>query len=212
MRECFFRVVLHIGECRYELRRSPPGYKQAYKAAMPLLKLMFLFSLPISLFTIFIKQTLLHRYQPSHLQTSSFLRFTICLCYDQRPAHLDEPVNWLVKHFQRPSTEPSTTFLHPCISTWPTTSGPTLQPCVINSSNCIPAANAPTTHTLSTAAHHMADPVILFSSERYSSDTSAQHTQVMAPSTHHSTATPTVATTVATQAQGAIDEQLCLQQ
>lgn len=34
----------------------------------------------------------------------------------------------------------------------------------------------------------------------------------MAPSTHHRTATPTVATTVATQAQGAIDEQLCLQQ
>jgi hypothetical protein len=51
-----------IGECRYELERSPPGYKQAYKAAMPLLKSMLLSSLPISLFTTFIKQALLHLY------------------------------------------------------------------------------------------------------------------------------------------------------
>lgn len=49
-----------IGECRYELRRSPPGYKQVYKAAMPLLMPIVLSSLPILLFTTFIKQALLH--------------------------------------------------------------------------------------------------------------------------------------------------------
>lgn len=48
------------GACLYDLRCSHPGYKQAYKAAMPLWKLIVLSSLPISLFTRFIKQASLH--------------------------------------------------------------------------------------------------------------------------------------------------------
>ena len=101
--------------------------------------------------------------------------------------------------------------LYPCADTWPTTRGPTLQQCAINLSSCIRAADAPTTHTLSTAAQHMADPAILSNSERYSLVTYAQHTRAMVLNTHHHTATLIVATTVATQAQGAIDEQSSLQ-
>jgi hypothetical protein len=62
------------------------------------------------------------------------------------------------------------------------------------------------------AVLHTAAQAILSSSERSSLVTYALHTRVMVLSMHHHIATQTVATTVATQAQRAIDERFCLRQ
>lgn len=130
--------------------------------------------------------------------------------YLDESANLQTHLGWS-KHFET-FNRIICNLLYPCAETWPTTRGPTLQQCAINLSSCIRAADAPTTHTLSTAAQHMVAPAILSNSERYLLVTYAQHTRAMVLNTHHHTATPIVATTVATQAQGAIDEQSSLQQ
>ncbi|CVK89890.1 uncharacterized protein FPRN_07675 [Fusarium proliferatum] len=62
------------------------------------------------------------------------------------------------------------------------------------------------------AAQHTAAQAIPSSSGRSSLVTYALHTRVMVLSMHHHIATQTVATTVATRAQRAIDERFCLRQ
>lgn len=90
--------------------------------------------------------------------------------------------------------------------------GPPPQPCAINLSSSIRLADAPTTPMLLIAAQHTAAQAILSSSERSSLVTYALHTRVMVLSMHHHIATQTVATTVATRAQRAINERFCLRQ
>ncbi|SCO12411.1 uncharacterized protein FFB20_13996 [Fusarium fujikuroi] len=90
--------------------------------------------------------------------------------------------------------------------------GPPPQPCAINLSSSIRLADAPTTPMLLIAAQHTAAQAIPSSSGRSSLVTYALHTRVMVLSMHRHIATQTVATTVATRAQRAIDERFCPRQ
>ncbi|KAF5027386.1 hypothetical protein F66182_518 [Fusarium sp. NRRL 66182] len=86
------------------------------------------------------------------------------------------------------------------------------QPCATNLLSSTRLADAPTTHTLLIAAYHTASQDTRFSSAQFLSVTFAQHTRTMVLSTHHHTATQTLATAVVTQAPRVIDEGSCLRQ
>ncbi|KAJ9421938.1 hypothetical protein QL093DRAFT_1341923 [Fusarium oxysporum] len=127
------------GACLYDLRCSHPGYKQAYKAAMPLWKLIVLSSLPISLFHK------IHKASVSPLILTvlplSFILLVQCPLSSLRvrPRSISSSVGSHIRHL---------TGLYNFLYPKPTTPGqqlhgPPPQPCAINLSSSIRLADAP---------------------------------------------------------------------